>query len=42
VKEEPSSEEERSLFNAVFLKERGNAEQTGNLPTKGDTRKRKR
>lgn len=37
MKEEPSSEEERSLFNAVFPKERSNAEGTGKLPTKGDT-----
>lgn len=37
MKEEPGSEEERSLFSAVFPKERSNAERTGNLPTKGDT-----
>jgi len=34
VKEEQSSEEVKSLINAVFSKESCNTEGTGNLPTK--------
>lgn len=34
MKEEQSSKEVKSLFNAVFSKERCNTEGTGNLPTK--------